>query len=65
MNFPKRALLPDQTRTFGPCIAAIAGSHYIVFNVSMYSKIPILRPLFGLPKSGLIGEVVLISNTIS
>ena len=31
----------------------------------IYSKIPILRPLFGLPKSGLISEVVLISNTIS
>ena len=31
----------------------------------MYSKIPILRPPFGLPKSGLISEVVLISNMIS
>ena len=30
-----------------------------------YSKIPILRPPFGLPKTGLISEVVLISNTIS
>ena len=29
-----------------------------------YSKIPILRSLFGLPKSGLIREVVLISNMI-
>ena len=31
----------------------------------MYSKIPLLRPPFGLPKSGLIREVVLISNKIS
>ena len=31
----------------------------------MSSKIPILRPPFGLPKSGLISEVVLITNTIS
>ena len=30
-----------------------------------YSKIPILRPPFGLPKRGLISEVVLIYNTIS
>ena len=30
-----------------------------------YSKIPTLRPPFRLPKSGLISEVVLISNTIS
>ena len=30
-----------------------------------YNKIPILRPPFGLPKSGLINEVVLISNIIS
>ena len=31
----------------------------------MYSKIPILRPPFGLPKSGLISKVVLIWNIIS
>ena len=31
----------------------------------MYSKIPILRPPYGLSKSGLIREVVLISNIIS
>ena len=30
-----------------------------------YSEIPILRPPFGLPKNGLIREVVLISNMIS
>ena len=30
-----------------------------------YSKIPILRPPFGLPRSGLIREVVLVSNTLS
>ena len=30
----------------------------------VYSKISILRPPFGLPKSGLISEVVLISNII-
>ena len=30
-----------------------------------YSKIPILRPPFGLPKSGLIREVVVLSNIIS
>ena len=31
----------------------------------MCSKIPILRPPFGPPKSGLISEVILILNTIS
>ena len=30
-----------------------------------HSRIPVLRPPFGLPKSGLIREVVLISNIIS
>ena len=33
--------------------------------VNIYSKIPILRPPFGLPKSELISEVVLILNIIS
>ena len=37
----------------------------IVSYGHMYSKIPILRPPFGLPKSGPISEVVLISNMIS
>ena len=36
------------------------------FNIGKtYSKIPILRPPFGLPKSGLIRKVVLILNIIS
>ena len=36
------------------------------FSISkMYSKISIFRPPFGLPESGLISEVVLISNIIS
>ena len=39
---------------------------YILNKISdiIYSKIPILRPPFGLPKNGLIREVVLISNII-
>ena len=34
-------------------------------QITTYSKIPILRPPFRLPKSGLISEVVLILNIIS
>ena len=37
----------------------------IWYNSTSISKLPILRPPFGLPKSGLISEVVLISNIIS
>ena len=32
------------------------------FPLLEYSKIPLLRPPFGLPKSDLISEVVLVSN---
>ena len=45
----------------------VAGSIHLSINptVNKYSKIPILRPPFGLLESGLIREVVLISNIIS
>ena len=52
-------------RSCDPWIGSLAcyQRHYRRFSI--YSKIPILRPPFGLPKSGLISEVVLILNTIT
>ena len=38
---------------------------FFILFLLIYSKIPLLRPPFGLLKSGLISEVVLILNTIS
>ena len=38
---------------------------HCIYVYEIESKIPILRPPFGLPKSGLIREVVLILNIIS
>ena len=42
-----------------------SGNKVSKLSLVYFSEIPILRPPFGLPKSGLISEVVLILNTIS
>ena len=46
-------------------LPAMSHCKFFLYFPMNYSKIPILRPPFGLPKSGLIKEVVLITNTIS
>ena len=58
-----------------PICESTVGEGYVRINVNLvslackhggidYSEIPILRPPFGMPKSGLISEVVSISNMI-
>ena len=55
LNFPRYPLLYGAL-----CNCAVCARDTLLY----YSKIPILRPPFGLPKSGLISEMVLISNMI-